>query len=232
MKVQILFINRILTLLKNIEMKTLLTFLSFTVFSMMLFVSCENKTELTQNYISGSIDSYDPTSFDSILCMDYKIDSVTSIYTNYHKVGNVVINSTGKFSAVLTAPLNKHTILSRIEGNFSISDSTVYIGYLRLQAYKNGKAIGYVIKCSDGFYTTTAFSNYSSMIYVNKNVTINGTFYHNQNSMTYNLNLKKGWNEVIYTYTYILQSDNKYNMGLTISNTTNEHLKWRFIKYN
>lgn len=217
---------------KVMQMKILSKIYSLITLIILLFVSCEDKTEITYGYINGYIEDYEPTIFDSVCCFDYKIDSATSAYTNFHKVGKIDVNSTGYFSAVLSEPLNKHAILSRIERVFSISDSTVHIGYLRLQAYKYGNPIGYIIKCTDDFYYKQGLNNYSTMIYVDKAVTINGTFYPNRNSMTYNLDLKKGWNEVINTYSFILQSDNKYNINILVSNTTTENLKWRFIKYN
>ena len=214
-------------------MKTLLKFYSIIIFSAILLVSCENKSELTENYISGSIESYDPASFDSICCMDYKIDSLSYRMINFHKVGKCNISTKGNFHAVLNEPVNTYPILSGIDREFIISDTTAIIGYLSLQAYKNGNIVGYVIKCSNDYLINTLGSDYSSRIYTNKDVTIEGTIYFGvfKNSITYHLNLKKGWNEVVYTYK-VTSLPGNIIVSLEVTNTTSEDLKWRYIKYN
>jgi len=213
-------------------MKALIKFYSLTIILIILFVSCENKTELTGNYISGTVENYDPTTFDSINCMDYQLDSNYLMITKYHKVGKCTISKNGNFNTALNEPLYTYPIMDRIDKAMVISDSTAIIGYLILQAYKNGNVVGYVIKCSEEYYNYPTGSNFSTMIYVNKDVTINGTSNIGINfSTTYHLNLKKGWNEVINTYT-VTTLGTTTKSSLDVTNTTTEDLKWRFIKYN
>ena len=196
-----------------------------------LLVSCENHTEFIENNITGIIENYDPTSFDSIICMNFQLDSNYLMRTKYQRISKCDISKNGTFNAVLTEPLYTYPILERIDKQAVISDTTAVIGNLILEAYKNGKAVGYIIKCSEEYASYPLGSNNATNLYVNKDLTINGTIYIGLNwSTTYHLNLKKGWNEVVYTYkvTTLATTTN----SLEITNTTTENLKWRFVKYN
>ncbi len=196
-----------------------------------LLVSCENHAEFTENNITGIIENYDPTSIDSIICLNFQLDSNYLRRTKYQRISKCDISKNGTFNVVLTEPLYTYPILDRIDKQAVISDTTAVIGNLILQAYKNGKVVGYIIKCSEEYANYPLGSNNATNLYVNKDLTINGTIYIGLNwSTTYHLNLKKGWNEVVYTYkvTTLATTTNR----LEITNTTTENLKWRFVKYN
>ncbi|MEI7503212.1 MAG: hypothetical protein WCJ61_08000 [Paludibacter sp.] len=89
--------------------------------------------------------------------------------------------------------------------------------------------MGYVIKCSNEYLIYPTGSNFSSWMYTSKDITIEGPTYLGAyvNSTTYHLKLKKGWNEVVYTYKVTTLANP--TVSLEVTNTTTENLKWRFL---
>lgn len=212
-------------------MKPLVKIYHLSILVIILLSSCEKQPELTQYTITGTIENYDPTNFDSIICMDYQLDSNNFMISKYHKLGKCDISKNGTFNVVLIEPLYTDPILKRIDRRMVITDSTAVIGYSVLQAYKNGNVVGYVIKCNEMYVINSLLNNNSRIIYTNKDLTINGIINWTLNSSTtYHWNLKKGWNEVVYTYK-VTTNGMTTTMSMEATNSTTEDLKWRFIKY-
>jgi len=199
-----------------------------------LFVSCEN--DFTQIKIPITLGDYDSAAFDSVICLNYQLDTNYMEITEYYIMSKCKITESGTFNATYTVPLYTYPITERIHKPTVISDTTVKIGYSALHTYKNGIATGFLIKCNDAYFSNPTGNNHAIYIYVNKDVTINGSVRLNQNStITHHLNLKKGWNEVVYTYNYIYNPANIIEaptLNLEVTNTTSENLKWRYIHNN
>ncbi len=197
-----------------------------------LVLSCEN--DLTAIKISGEIENYDPAAFDSIICLNYKLDTNYLRITAYHSMSKCSISKNGTFNATCTEPLYTYPITERIKTPTEISDTTVKIAYMRLQAYKNGKISGFLEKCNEAYMSNPMGNNHALYMYANKDVTVNGSVRPDQNTtITHRLSLKKGWNEIVYTYNYIYNPANiieALTLNLEVTNTTTENLRWRYIK--
>lgn len=105
-----------------------------------------------------------------------------------------------------------------------------------LFAYKNQKVIGELRKTNFTHNTTSLFGDiYVVLFYVNTSCSIIGTQTQTSGSGKYiqlwDLNLKKGWNEVAIKTTEYSTTATSTNRTTVASTTIPPDLKWRVISY-
>ena len=207
----------------------------FVLFIIINFVNCsksDDPTFSTTKINNGSIDSYTGTDFDSIFVF------TGSIYGSYFNIKlPVTLLIDGNFSFTLPNPDSKSLTLFHLS-RVSISDQKVLKieyqgGDNGFPIYKGKHMTGKIIKTNVAltnyqqgvFGVGSAFSNY---IYVNKNVNIKGTdivgtSYAGNIPVDYDLTLNAGWNEVVETYTSVI---NNLPTGKSFTNSIPTGMKW------
>jgi len=159
----------------------------------------------------------------------------------------------GAFSVKLDSIQRKHLFkvkLSELMGddglvssNMSISDTTAYMTEedgLIIEAYKSNKSVGSIYRTN---YTLSQVNDeqllkgfaYGNYIYCNKGFTIKGTSKYTERTgnttwethyNTYDMVLRKGWNEIVYQITDISGSDISVSI---VANTEPSGMRWLFL---
>jgi len=201
---------------KQIIMKTIFKTTFFMVALGLTLIGCNNNGDISTNgIISGTIADYTAGSVDSIKCFDG--DEI---------IGKCSVASNGKFSMTLAIPFGSQ-IGNGPGGSVVVSDPTTTMGTGGMVAYKNKTSIGVLIKCNytHNQSTVNVGDAIVDLIYVNKPCKITGTESDTSYSVVYDLNLVKGWNEVISKVTAYSSTSN----SMTLSTTIPSDLKWRYI---
>lgn len=213
-------------------MKT--TFKFILVALSVTFFSCQKDENLSTGsssitnagVLSGTIVNYTPNSIDSVRVWD------TENYIGMNKA-----SMTGDFSIDLAVPhLSK---FGAMKGVF-VSDTTAMTGTVSIYSYLNNNSNGVLLKCN---YTTDSFNivgmAYSFFIYSDKNLTIKGTLVNKYawdsgtktSSFTYiyNVNIKKGWNELVIKLNSFTSSQYSLTRSESITNTITSDLQWHLL---
>ncbi|MEI6556149.1 MAG: hypothetical protein WCL70_11200 [Paludibacter sp.] len=199
-------------------MKILKTF-CLIIFLSLVLVGCENADVTLDGTLHGTIDSYSSTSFNVVKFIDLQSSSETVL-------GSCTPESSGKFSMTLSVP--SLSTLANAQSGISVSDKSAQIGMGGvLGAYKNANLAGYLIKTNLTSFSgsiTEINGSLALFMYSDRNVTLKGSFSSGTTTESYDLNLKKGWNEVNF----------KMNMSSTtstvsITGTVPSDLKWKFF---
>ncbi len=183
-------------------------------------IGCKNNEDIsTDGIISGIIADYMAGSVDSILCFSPKEDNA---------IGMCSVASNGEFSIILAATPQGSQLSSEYGGSVVVSDPTATGANVSMYAYKNKTLIGYITKCNYTLDKTTVNVGdaVTLLLYVNKTCKITGT-QHDTSSYTivYDLNLVKGWNEVVSKVTAYSST----STTMTLSTTIPSGLKWQLI---
>jgi len=199
-----------------------------------LFFGCNNDenqpggaSSITNDgVLSGKIVDYVPNPIDSVMALGESFKEKWS--------GSIV--STGDFSVRITVPeLSKFGTMSGL----TVSDSTAMTGTIYVYVYRNKRLTG-VLKKSN--YDTDTISkagmSYSSFVYSDRAFTVKGThlFTNKSDNMTYTNNdtyqitLKKGWNELVYRINNYTITTNSISSSTTLSNTIPSDLQWYIFK--
>jgi len=170
-----------------------------------------NQTVTADGIITGTISNYSAGAFDAIEC----IDAGGNVF------GNCTPTSDGKFSMKLSTPTNLQEIVAG--SDVSVSDRTAKSTMVTMGIYKNNSPVGELFKCNFTSYSSSIMKTANNLMtvfmYFDKNCTIKGT--ESKTSTTYDLNLKKRWNEVVLKVT----GSSTY----TLSSTIPTDLKWRYF---
>ena len=199
-------------------MKVLKTVFQILFLSFVL-VSCENADVTLDGTLQGTIDSYSSSSFNVVKFIDINSNNETVL-------GSCTPTSSGKFSMTLSVP-TLNTLGDEPSG-VTVSDKNAQIGMGGiLLAYKNSDIVGYVIKTDMSSFSGSISEingNLALFMYADRNVTIKGTYTSGSESETYDLNLKKGWNEV-----NLEMSVTSSTATVSISSTIPSNLKWKYF---
>jgi len=204
-------------------MKTILkSILLGTIFCFAMF-SCNSDELTTGGTLTGTIADYVTGSIDSLKCCAN--DSIDSI------IGKTAVLSNGKFTLILTAPTGSK--VKKMTG-VVISDSTAQWGTGKIYAFKSHLPIGSVTKCNfthNSSATPTVGDGYVMLVYSTKPFSLKGSLVKDTVTTTYDMNLKSGWNQVLYKLTeYTISATGR---KLTYTNTTSipTDLKWRYFSF-
>ena len=183
----------------------------------LLFSCSSNEDILLNGSINGTIYNYNSGVFDEIKCIDNHTGNI---------LGHCTPTADGKFKLKLSTP-NTLSYNFRVYGTgLAISDTTSKYVQADLVIYKNNNEIGIIINCNITSFTTMNFSDlyvgkaYTIIIYSDKNCNIKGS----NNSVYYDMTLKKGWNEVAW------ERINSSTMSDT--STLPSDLKWRYFLFS
>ena len=184
------------------------------------FVSCNGDLTI-DGALNGIIDSYSASTLDSLRMMDLTNDAI---------YGKSAVSSTGKFSMTLGKPVG--TKFSPGTG-VTVSDPNTFVSMSMLAAVKSGSLKGVVLKnnFTHSSSTTTVGDAMVMFMYADRPCTVKGTITNGNQSLVYDMNLVKGWNEVVgkvtaysasassetVSYSSIIPSDLKYRYISTIS---------------
>jgi len=196
-----------------------------------LFLSCQ-KDEVAPSVassitssgtLSGTISGYAPNTVDSVKA---------KVYVSL--IGTCKVSSTGEFSVGLSIP--ELYMIHSLSG-VNVSDTTAMTGTLAVACFKKGVFYSELSKssCSQDSLVMPGMSA-SSFVYSDRDLTLKGVHSDTYTSdgfswsdvRTYQITLKKGWNELI-------DKTNSYSISTTsvvythtISNTVTSNLKWRY----
>ena len=201
-------------------MRTLKNVVGALVLSLTLF-SCSNNEEISlDGTINGTIYNYSAGVFDAIECLDQNLGT---------SFGRCTPTADGKFSIKLSTPttLNHFSDYGTV---LTISDPTTKYVQTLLVIYKNNNMIGLILNCN--FTTFAGLSSsglnvgnaYTTITYSDKNCTIKGS----NISISYDMTLKKGWNQVAGKK---INSSTMSGTTTILSGTTTipSDLKWRYF---
>ena len=147
------------------------------------------------------------------------------------------VTSDGKFSVTLTVPqMYDLEELGTIEGTV-VSDSTAMCNKEILAAivYLNGQQAGVMMKTN---FSATSLSSlgsaFSTFVYCDRNVTIkgsntekiNGGVYSGTVTSKWDVNYKKGWNEIVMKIESFSMSGGSLEETISISSNIPNGLKW------
>lgn len=214
---------------KNKNFKWVLLLLCVTFFSCEKKETAEPASSITDNgIISGTIVNYSATAIDSI---------ITYGYLNTSSIGKCKVSTEGKFTMSLPTP--KLERIGSVPG-LTISDTTALTA-MQEGIYTNihGFVTGEIMKCN---YTTNTETNvgaaFSEFIYMDRPITIKGSenltlkndMFTINETLNYNVILKKGWNEIV---TKIDASALNFAGGtitMSATNTRTDDLQWKFFQ--
>lgn len=180
------------------------------------FVSCNGDLTI-DGALNGTIDSYSAGTLDSVRMMDLRSDAV---------YGKSVVTSDGKFSMTLSKPVG--TALSPGTG-ITVSDPNTMASMCMLGGTKTGSLKGLVIK-NNFTHSSTTINVGDAMvvfIYADRPCTVKGTATSSGQTMIYDWNLVKGWNEVVGKVTAYSASANTETVNY--SSVIPSDLKYRYI---
>ena len=196
-------------------MRTLKNVVGALILSVALF-GCTSGDVSLDGTLSGTISNYTSGTYDVIKSMDG--------YSSSTILGSCTPGSNGSFSLKLSIPT-----LNTISGDLgssgiTVSDSNAKIGITQgLSAYKSNSLVGYIYK-TDMTANPTSSSTLSGTIvifmYADRACTIKGSV----DGGSFDLSLKKGWNEVAGKY-----QQSSSNSTLTYSTSIPSNLKWRYF---
>ncbi len=209
--------------------KTIQSFFIFFILSVVLFSCSKNDDPITDdNLATGisvlnvSIQLYKSGQIDTIKLMDYP--------SPVNAVG--VVSTNGQFSLTLKTPVSADLYaVDKMLAGLTVSDNTALISYFfNLEAFKGKLHEGDVERINDlcfqnGFSVVGAV--HTTFIYCSKALTISGIY---QERDTYNLSLKKGWNEVAVKITAFYDTAvNGSRQQLSYSTDIPLGLNWYFL---
>lgn len=204
-------------------------------------ISCD-KTEETvvansssnNGVLSGKIVDFVPTAFDSIAFVVYDNNTET-----IKTLGKSKISSLGEFSWFMINPTISLEKIGSIEG-VAVSDSNALTTSLHINTYKSGVETGNIQKCNYILEDDIIGASNSGFIYSDRAITIKGTEVDNgtnssgfsyADSTTFNLSLKKGWNEFSSTVLTFTSTANSEKSSRIVSNNIGSDLQWRYFSY-
>jgi hypothetical protein len=196
-------------------MKTLKNVLWTLILSVALF-SCTSGDVSLDGTLTGTISNYTSGTYDVIKSMDN--------YSSSAILGSCTPGSNGAFSLKLSIP----TLQSISQGStgLTISDSNAKIGMTQvLIAYKSNSEVGIIVKTDMNVNPESSSTISGTLIifmYADRACTIKGSI---SGQGTYDLNLKKGWNEVAGKY-------QGSSSSVTITTSIPSNLKWKYFPYS
>jgi len=153
-----------------------------------------NSSLATGGTLNGTIINYSAEVFDAIEFVDNQYNGIS--------YGRCTPTADGKFSIKLSAPTTFKGDFSAISGvsGITISDPTTKYADAQAWVYKSNIGAGVLYK--GNFMTLTSGSipkgsTVSGLRYVDKNCTIKGSYSYDNTTLTFDLTLKKGWNEMV-----------------------------------
>ena len=190
--------------------KTFYYVVSVLALSVGLF-SCSTGDVSLDGNLSGTISNYHSGLFDAINGYD---GSTTTV------IGTATPGSDGKFSMKLSLPTL--STMGTAPTGVTVSDVNVQGGtMIHMQISLSGTYKGELIKCNDTFTGSSDVSGQKvvTFMYLDRACTIKGTYSESGMTLHYDLNMKKGWNELMVTYI----SSTEQNASTTLSSD----LKWK-----
>lgn len=203
----------------------------------LVLVNCSKKDEVSSSSVNPITTSGALTiSVDNGAALSSQIDSVIcSIGSTYgHIVGRTLFKSSGLTLNLISLPDNSLSKVTAQFNGYTISDPTALTSYsasMWITAVK-GSEVGHFFRTNvtlAQYYEDTAKAGYAEgdFIYSNKAVTITKTDSQIEDGIkSCNLNLKKGWNEVVYIVTS--ETDKKNSISVTTNNEPNG-MKWLYV---
>jgi len=199
-------------------MKILKT-VSQILFLSLVLVSCNNADVSLDGTLQGTIDNYSTSSFNIVKCIDLGS-------SNESVLGSCTPASSGKFSMTLSIP--KLNSMGNEPTGVTVSDKNAQIGTGGiLLAYKDANVVGYVIKTDISSFDGSIDEingNLVLFMYADRSVTIKGSETSGSSTETYDLKLKKGWNEINFKV-----SATSSKSSISISSTVPSNLKWKYF---
>lgn len=202
-------------------MKTTLKSILFGTVICLAMLSCNPDELTTGGTLNGTISDYVTGSIDSLKsCANNKTDSV---------IGKTAVLSNGKFTLIMGIPTGSK--VQKLTG-VVVSDSTALIGTGQIYAYKNHLPIGSVTKCNfihSLTATPTVGDGYVMLVYSTKTCSLKGSLVKDTLTTNYDMNLKSGWNQVLYKLTEYTISSSSKKQTYTYSTSIPSDLKWRYF---
>ena len=190
------------------------------IFLSLVLVSCDNADVTLDGTLHGTIDGYSSTSFNNVKFIDLQGSTGTVL-------GSCTPQSTGKFSMTLSVP-SLSQLAANEQSGITVSDKTAQVGLGGvLGAYKDASHVGYLIKTNLSSFSgsmTEMNGSLALFMYSDRNVTVKGSYTLGTTTATYDLNLKKGWNEVNFK-----MNATSSTITETITGTIPTDLKWKFF---
>lgn len=188
------------------------------------FISCKKDEINSDGIIRGTIADFEEGTVDKIKCFNELEDDL---------LGESQVSSKGEFSMNLATP-----ICEEIGGSSSVvvSDPTTKTTFGTMYAYKNDTELGMLVKCNitDLLAFTTEGAAIAQFMYADKPCTVKGTENETDGgdyiaTTIYDLNLKKGWNEVVQIIDEYVITSSSLKLKTTISTSIPSGLKWRYF---
>lgn len=210
------------------------------VTSSLFFISCKEDDPIDKT----------PYSFSAVLT-DYVPGTIDSVYIyqfGANMLGKTKIADNGDFSMSIVPPTRIATINS---DNFSIgvivSDNKARIGEaIVIAGIKGGDVVGYIQKSDTSTFVmltdSTAYEGYTYLMYSDRDFSITGTetdqdlvvgdsaIIKYNYEIEYDLNFKKGWNEIIYQAGFKSVSAAEVKVEIVYNNIAPAHFKWRYFE--
>ena len=204
-------------------MKTTLKSILFGTVICLAMFSCNPEELTTGGTLTGTISDYVTGSIDSLkCCANNTLDSV---------IGKTAVLSNGKFTLIMTIPTGSK--VQKMTG-VVISDSTALLGTGQIYAYKNHLPIGSVTKCNfthNPSATPTVGDGYVMLVYSTKPCSLKGSLIESTVTTSYDMNLKSGWNQVLYKLTEYTISSSATKETYTYTTSIPTDLKWRYFSF-
>jgi hypothetical protein len=207
------------------------TFNLISIAVCILFFSCKddlstgNSSVTSGGSLTGKIVNYVPNS----------IDSLSAVMI--HPVGSGKVSTKGDFSIGLTV---MQLIWERKLSGVIMSDTTAMVAPVQnINSFLNSNPTGELIKCN---YTNNSVTKvgmaYSTFIYINKSLTMNGTHVDTTTdgvktetyNTFYNMTFTIGWNEVVTKITAYSSTSNCETLSVSLTNNITSDLQWRYFK--
>ncbi len=204
-----------------------------TTFNVILFVLVATFYSCGKDEVSSTSSSITSSGLISGTISNYGVSPVDSIHFNGN---NAIVLSEGKFSSTITIPKSVDLHDFEVPTGVEISDVNALISELKIVPYSNS-GVGELMKTNFS-ENVTSFEGFafSEFIYCDRDIAVKGSFSGDIDIMsgvsiggiiTFDVKLKKGWNEVVSTIEKISLTTG--DATVRVSNTIPSDLKWVFV---
>jgi hypothetical protein len=203
-----------------------------TFFKVVLFVFVAAFYSCGKDEVSSASSSITSAGVISGTISNYGVSPVDSIHFNG---SNAIVSTDGKFSKTLSIPRSTDLYEIGLTDGLKISDVKALISELEIVPYYNSNSGGGELLKTNitENMTSPEGASLSMFLYCDRDITITGTgsekgeIMEFTGMMTFDLKLKKGWNEVVFKIEKFSLTTGEATMK--VSNTIPSDSKWLYI---